>query len=112
MADTFVSITGNLTDDPELRFTQAGVPVLGRPYQAARDPAFRFLVVSFRPAAYRSLRWAEPDASTIGISVPARVPGSVDVPGDLAPGRRWRRSVGGSPSARSGSRSVMRLAWR
>ena len=27
MADTFVSITGNLTDDPELRFTQSGVPV-------------------------------------------------------------------------------------
>ena len=27
MADTFVSITGNLTDDPELRITQSGVPV-------------------------------------------------------------------------------------
>ena len=27
MADTFVSITGNLTDDPELRFTASGVPV-------------------------------------------------------------------------------------
>jgi single-strand DNA-binding protein len=27
MAETFVSITGNLTDDPELRFTQSGVPV-------------------------------------------------------------------------------------
>jgi single-strand DNA-binding protein len=27
MADTFVSITGNLTDDPELRFTPSGVAV-------------------------------------------------------------------------------------
>jgi single-strand DNA-binding protein len=27
MADTFVSITGNLTDDPELRFTQSGATV-------------------------------------------------------------------------------------
>jgi single-strand DNA-binding protein len=28
MADTFVSITGNLTDDPELRFTQSGTTVV------------------------------------------------------------------------------------
>ena len=70
MADTFVSITGNLTDDPELRFTQAGVPVAN--FRVAVTPrvpdgkgGFQDGETSFyRVTAWRSL--AENLADSVG----------------------------------------------
>ena len=70
MADTFVSITGNLTDDPELRMTPAGVPVVN--FRVAVTPrvpdgrgGFQDGETSFfRVTAWRSL--AENIADSLG----------------------------------------------
>ena len=70
MADTFVSITGNLTDEPELRMTPAGVPVVN--FRVAVTPrvpdgrgGFQDGETSFfRVTAWRSL--AENVADSLG----------------------------------------------
>ena len=75
MADTFVSITGNLTDNPELRFTQSGVPVAN--FRVAVTPrvpdgkgGFQDDETSFfRVTAWRSLAENVADSLTKGARV-------------------------------------------
>ncbi len=75
MAYTFVSITGNLTDNPELRFTPAGVPVAN--FRVAVTPrvpdgqgGFQEGETSFfRVTAWRSLAENIADSLTKGARI-------------------------------------------